>query len=84
MTTPAELDQVRDRVRARYAQAADTVMAGGVPSCGDTRTDEPGTGAGLYSASEQGEVPPMPWRPAWAAATRSRSLTAATARLSLT
>jgi len=28
MTTPAELDQVRERVRARYAQAADTVLAG--------------------------------------------------------
>ena len=59
MTTPAELEQVRERVRARYAQAADTVIAGGVPSCGDAcaGVDEPGTGAGLYSASEQGEVP---------------------------
>jgi arsenite methyltransferase len=35
------------------------VLAGGVPSCGDTcaGADEPGTGAGLYSASEQSEVP---------------------------
>ncbi len=59
MTTPAELDQVRERVRARYAQAADTVTAGGVPSCTDTcaGADEPGPGAGLYSASEQAEVP---------------------------
>ncbi len=64
MTTPAELDQVRERVRARYAQAAGTVAAGGVPSCADTcagtgqpGTGEPGTGAGLYSASEQAEVP---------------------------
>jgi len=57
MTTPAELDQVRDRVRVRYAQAASTVTAGGIPSCGGTRTDKPGSGAGLYSASEQGEVP---------------------------
>jgi arsenite methyltransferase len=59
MTTPTELDQVRDRVRARYAQAASTVATGGVPSCGDTCAgpDEPGTGAGLYSASEQDEVP---------------------------
>jgi 2-polyprenyl-3-methyl-5-hydroxy-6-metoxy-1,4-benzoquinol methylase len=58
MTTPAELQQVRDRVGARYRQAAETVMAG-VPSCGDTcaGADEPGTGAGLYSASEQSEVP---------------------------
>ena len=55
MTVPAELDQVRERVRARYAQAASTVAAGGVPSCGDTCAgpDEPGTGAGLYSATEQ-------------------------------
>jgi arsenite methyltransferase len=60
MTTPAELDQVRERVRARYAQAAGTVSAGGVPSCADTFADggEPGTGAGLYSASERAEVPP--------------------------
>ncbi len=59
MTTRAELEQVRARVRARYAQAADTVTGGGVPSCADTRAaaDEPGTGAGLYSASEQDEVP---------------------------
>jgi arsenite methyltransferase len=59
MTTPAELQQVRDRVGARYSQAADTVMAGGVPSRGDTcaDADEAGTGAGLYSASEQSEVP---------------------------
>jgi SAM-dependent methyltransferase len=66
MTTPTELDQVRDRVRARYAQAAVTATAGGVPCCGDTCTgadepgtgaDEPGPGAVLYSASEQDEVP---------------------------
>jgi ubiquinone/menaquinone biosynthesis C-methylase UbiE len=59
MTTPAELDQVRERVRARYAQAASTVTAGGIPGCADTSADadEPGTGAGLYSASEQSEVP---------------------------
>jgi arsenite methyltransferase len=59
MTNPAELEQVRDRVRARYAQAAGAVMAGGVPGCADTcgGADRPGTGAGLYSASEQDEVP---------------------------
>ncbi len=46
MTTPAELEQVRERVRARYAQAADTVTAGGVPSCADTcaAADELGSG----------------------------------------
>jgi arsenite methyltransferase len=60
MTTPAEFGQVRERVRARYAQAADTVTAGGIPSCTGTcvDADEPGTGAGLYSVSEQAEVPP--------------------------
>jgi ubiquinone/menaquinone biosynthesis C-methylase UbiE len=59
MTTPAELGQVRERVRARYAQAASAVAAGGVPSCGDTCSgpDEPGTGTRLYSAAEQHEVP---------------------------
>jgi hypothetical protein len=29
----AEPGQVRNRVRARYAQAAETVMAGGTPQC---------------------------------------------------
>jgi arsenite methyltransferase len=59
MTTPAELNQVRNWVRARYAQAASTVTAGGPPSCADTcaDADEPGTGAGLYSARGQDEVP---------------------------
>lgn len=59
MTTPAELDQVRERVRARYAQAADTVTAGGIPSCSDSHAgaDESGTASELYSAREQREVP---------------------------
>ena len=59
MTTPAELAQVRERVRGRYAQAADTVTAGGIPSCGDScaGADEPGTGSELYSAREQSEIP---------------------------
>lgn len=53
MTIPAELDQVRARVRARYAQAADTVTGGGIPNCADTcaGADTPSTGAGLYSAT---------------------------------
>jgi arsenite methyltransferase len=65
MTSAAELAGVRARVRDRYAQAAETVTRGGIPSCGDScagtaeqRTGaEKGTGAGLYSAREQGEVP---------------------------
>ena len=32
MTSQAELTEVRDRVRARYARAAHTVTAGGIPS----------------------------------------------------
>jgi arsenite methyltransferase len=59
MTSPAELAEVRDRVRARYARAADTVTAGGIPTCADdsAAADETGTGAELYSAAEQAEVP---------------------------
>jgi arsenite methyltransferase len=65
MTSAAELAGVRARIRDRYAQAAETVTRGGIPSCGDScagtaeqRTGaEQGTGARLYSAREQGEVP---------------------------
>jgi hypothetical protein len=34
MTSPDELADVRAQVRARYAGAAATVMAGGIPACG--------------------------------------------------
>jgi SAM-dependent methyltransferase len=58
MTSPAELTEIRDRVRARYARAADTVTAGGIPTCGDDcAAPDEGTGADLYSAAEQAEVP---------------------------
>jgi SAM-dependent methyltransferase len=59
VTRPDELEQVRERVRARYAGAAAAVTEGGVASCGDTcqAPDETGTGSGLYSPAEQGELP---------------------------
>jgi arsenite methyltransferase len=58
MTSPAELAEVRDRVRVRYARAADTVTAGGVPTCGDDcAAAEEGSGADLYTAEEQAEIP---------------------------
>ncbi|HEX4257628.1 MAG TPA: arsenite methyltransferase [Streptosporangiaceae bacterium] len=59
MTRPDELDEVRERVRARYAAAATAVTQGGVATCGDTRQapDETGTGSELYSAAEQDGLP---------------------------
>jgi arsenite methyltransferase len=59
MTSPDELADVRERVRARYSGAAATVMAGGVPRCGEpcSGEEEAGTGAGQYSATEQAEIP---------------------------
>ena len=59
MTRPDELDEVRERVRARYAGAAAVVTEGGVATCGDTckAPGETGTGSELYSPAEQGELP---------------------------
>jgi arsenite methyltransferase len=59
VTEPEELDEVRDRVRARYASAATAVTDGGVATCGDPckAPDEAGTGAELYTDAEQGQVP---------------------------
>jgi len=57
MTSPDELAEVRERVRARYAGAAAAVMTGGIPGCGQSCSDEDGTGAGQYSGTEQAEVP---------------------------
>ncbi|MFY9887888.1 MAG: arsenite methyltransferase [Streptosporangiaceae bacterium] len=59
MTSPAELAGIRERVQARYARSAGTVAAGGIPTCTDdcAAADQPGTGAELYSAAEQAEVP---------------------------
>ena len=59
MGEPGELEAVRERVRARYAQAATAVTNGGIATCGDScaSDDEAGTGAGQYSGSEQDELP---------------------------
>jgi arsenite methyltransferase len=59
VTRPDELDEVRERVRARYASAAAAVTDGGVATCGDTCKAPGGTGTGaeLYSDAEQGQVP---------------------------
>jgi arsenite methyltransferase len=59
MTSPDELADVRERVRARYAGAAATVLTGGMPGCGESCSgdDEAGTGAGLYTETEQDQVP---------------------------
>jgi arsenite methyltransferase len=59
MTSPDDLEDVREQVRARYARAAAIVMNGGVPTCGEpcSGQEETGTGAGQYSGTEQGEVP---------------------------
>ena len=59
MTTSDELEEVRERVRARYAQAANAVTGGGVATCSDSclGDDETGTGSELYGAAEQSEVP---------------------------
>jgi len=58
-TRPDELDEVRERVRARYAGAATSVTEGSVASCGDTcaAPSETGPGRELYSAAEQGGLP---------------------------
>jgi SAM-dependent methyltransferase len=59
MTAPDELDGIRERVQARYAQAAAAVTAGGVASCAESCAGdgETGTGASLYSITEQGQLP---------------------------
>jgi hypothetical protein len=41
MTSPDDLADVRERVRARYADAAATVLTGGTPSCGEPCSGEP-------------------------------------------
>ena len=56
--------QLRDHVRARYADAAARVATGQQGSCcgdscgcGPTHLDEPGFGAALYSDTERAELP---------------------------
>ncbi len=58
VTTPDELEEIRQRVRARYAQAAKAVTSGGIATCTETcQGDETGTGSELYDAGKQSEVP---------------------------
>ncbi|HEY4703365.1 MAG TPA: methyltransferase domain-containing protein, partial [Streptosporangiaceae bacterium] len=59
MTRPDELDEVRERVRVRYAGAATAVTDGGAATCGDTCKAPGGTGTGaeLYTDAEQSQVP---------------------------
>jgi arsenite methyltransferase len=57
MTEAGNTEAVRERVRARYAQAATEAASGQVPSCGDSCGPAAEAGTVLYSASEQGEVP---------------------------
>ena len=59
MTKPDELEEVREQVRARYAQAATAVTGGGTATCAETCRDEQetGTGSELYDAAEQSQVP---------------------------
>jgi hypothetical protein len=53
MTSPDDLADVRERVRARYADAAATVLTGGTPTCGEPCTDgETGHIAGALSFTE--------------------------------
>ena len=80
-------EDVREQVRQRYAAAASAVIAGSAASCGDTAAEccmpddviadgyaaEIASGAGLYSDTERDLLPEEAVRPAWAAATRSRS-----------
>jgi arsenite methyltransferase len=57
MTSPDDLADVRERVRARYADAAATILTGGVPSCGEPCASDDEDGTGHYSGTEQAEVP---------------------------
>ena len=59
MTKPNDLEEVREQVRARYAQAANAVTGGGTATCAETcrGEEETGTGSELYDAAEQSEVP---------------------------
>jgi arsenite methyltransferase len=52
-------DSLREQVRARYADAAQTVVQGERGSCGSGSccADETGFGEALYSAEERGELP---------------------------
>ena len=59
MTASDELAEVRERVRARYAQAVNAVTGGGIAACGDSckGDDETGTGSELYDAGRAKRSP---------------------------
>jgi hypothetical protein len=57
MTSPDDLADVRERVRARYTGAAATVLTGGTPRCGESCAGEDEAGTGQYSDTEQAQVP---------------------------
>ena len=82
MTGPGDLERVRERVRARYAQAAVVVADGGVPTCADSSGGavETGTGAACIPMLSRAKCPSWLLRPVLAAAIRSLSLTLRTVR----
>ncbi len=51
--------ELRERVRARYAEAALRVAAGGPGCCGGDGAADEVFGSGLYSAAERGELPEL-------------------------
>src|SRR5665213_4576914 len=54
----ARNDDLREEVRARYAAAAIAVTASNASCCGGGGEVDGAFGAALYSADEQGELPP--------------------------
>jgi len=75
MTKPDELEEVRARVRARYAQAAAVVTEGGIATCADScgGEDEIETGPELYSGAEQ-DTAMNTWRPCMSSASAGTSI----------
>jgi arsenite methyltransferase len=61
MTTTTGTDALREQVRARYAEAALQVSAGGASCCGEggccAEGDEGSFGEALYAAEERGALP---------------------------
>jgi hypothetical protein len=61
MTSPDDLAEVRERVRARYAGVAATVLAGGAPSCREPAQARLGTRLGPAPGT-QWSIPSTPIR----------------------